>query len=113
MKQSEEPPTEIKKRRTRRSPEKIVELVMEAERTGNASEICRREGISPQLMYRWKSQFKEIAISGFKQIKAGRPSQKATAETYEIQELKEELTDVKEALIRTSMELALLKKRKS
>lgn len=46
MKQSEETPTEIKKRRTRRSPEKIVELVMEAERTGNAAEICRREGMS-------------------------------------------------------------------
>jgi hypothetical protein len=38
--------------RTRRSPERIVELVLESERTGSSAEICRRESISPQLFYR-------------------------------------------------------------
>lgn len=34
-----------KKRRTRRSPEMIPELILEAERTKKAADICRREGI--------------------------------------------------------------------
>lgn len=105
------PPEESKRRRIRRSPEKILELVMEAERTGNAAAICHREKISPQLMSRWKHQVKEAAIAGLKQIKSGRPGKKKSAESYVIQDLKEELGEVKEALIHTSMELSLLKKR--
>jgi hypothetical protein len=108
MNQENESP---KKRRARRSPEKILELVLESERTGNAAAICRRENISPQLMYRWKNRFKEAAITVFKEMKAGRPGQKATAENYEIQNLKEELMEVKEALVHTTLELSLLKKR--
>jgi transposase-like protein len=108
MSQENESP---KKRRSRRSPEKILELVLEAERTGNAAAICRRENISPQLMYRWKNRFKEVAIAGFKEMKAGRPGQKATTENFEIQNLKEELMEVKEALVHTTLELSLLKKR--
>ena len=109
MNHENESPT--KKRRVRRSPEKIVELVLEAERTGNAAAICRRENITPQLMYRWKNQFKESAIKTFKEMTVGRPSQKASAESYEIQNLKEELMEVKETLVQTAMELSLLKKR--
>jgi hypothetical protein len=37
----------IKKTRTRRSPEMIAELIWEAERKGNAAEVCRRESIAP------------------------------------------------------------------
>ena len=108
MSQENESP---KKRRSRRSPEKIVELVLEAERTGNAAAICRRENISPQLMYRWKNRFNEAATAVFKDMKVGRPGQKVTAENYEIQNLKEELREVKETLVQTTMELSLLKKR--
>jgi transposase-like protein len=37
----------------------IAELILEAERKGNAAEICRREGIAPNLFYRWRTRFKE------------------------------------------------------
>ena len=42
----------VKESRTRRSPEMIAELVWEADRKGNAAEICRRENIAPPLFYR-------------------------------------------------------------
>jgi transposase len=94
-------------KRNRRSPEKIVELVMEAERTGNASAICRREGVSPQLFYRWKNQFKMAAIQGMKEMsKRGRKP----AVSPESQELRNENAELKEALVRSSIELSLLKK---
>ena len=41
-----------KKTRARRSPEMIAELIWEAERKGNAAEVCRRENIAPTLFYR-------------------------------------------------------------
>ena len=94
-------------KRARRSPEKIVELVMEADRTGNAAAICRREGISPQLFYRWKNQFKMAAIQGMKELsKRGRKK----AEAPENQEMRNEIAELKEALVQSSIELGLLKK---
>jgi transposase-like protein len=100
--------TEVKAiKRSRRSPEKIVELVMEADRTGNASVICRREGISPQLFYRWKNQFKVAAIQGMKDLgKRGRKP----VESSESREMRVEIAELKEALVRSSIELGLLKK---
>jgi transposase-like protein len=82
--------------------------VLEAERTGNASAICRREGVSPQLFYRWRTKFKEAAIAGLKELKAGRPS--AQSKNPEAEELKAENRELKEALVRSSIELQLLKK---
>jgi hypothetical protein len=94
-------------KRARRSPEKIVELVMESDRTGNAAAICRREGISPQLFYRWKNQFKMAAIAGMKEMgKRGRKKIVAP----ENQEMRNEIAELKEALVRSSIELGLLKK---
>ena len=94
-------------KRSRRSPEKIVELVMESDRTGNAAAICRREGISPQLFYRWKNQFKMAAIAGMKEMsKRGRKK----IEAPENQEMRNEIAELKEALVRSSIELGLLKK---
>ena len=53
-----------KKKRIHRSPEVIVELILEAERIGNAAEVCRREGINPVQFYRWKERFKKGAVEG-------------------------------------------------
>ena len=51
-------PNEVKptpKTRTRRSPAMIAELIWEAERKGNAAEVCRRENVAPTLFYRKKT----------------------------------------------------------
>jgi transposase-like protein len=94
-----------KKTRKRRSPEMIAELIFEAERKGNAAEICRREEISPNLFYRWRQKAKEGAIQALAQIKRG-PKAK-DAEKTELRAENERLT---RALCEASIELQLLKK---
>ena len=103
MKETESPE---KKRRIRRSPEMISELILEAERLGNASEVCRREGINPVQFYRWRDRFKKAATQGLKDKKWGR----RTAEDPEKVELKNEIERLKNALCESSIELSLLKK---
>lgn len=100
-------PVPAPKKRARRSPEKIAELILEAERTGNASAICRREGISPQLFYRWRTKFKEGAIEALKELKGNRGPKKKNPE---VEALRDENRELKEALVRSSIELQLLKK---
>ena len=71
-----------KKKRTRRSAEKMAELVLEAERTG-ASVVCRRENIAPAQLSRWRQKFLQSGIAGLKDIKRG-PRQKESPEIAEI-----------------------------
>jgi len=97
--------TPRKKTRIHRSPEMILELVLEAERTGNAAAICRRENISPTLFYRWRQKVKESAIQGIKTLRKGRA--KADPEAML---LKAETERLKTALCEASIELQLLKK---
>ncbi|MBF0440569.1 MAG: helix-turn-helix domain-containing protein [Oligoflexales bacterium] len=63
-----------KKKRIRRSPEMIAELIFEAERKGNTAELCRKEGIAPNLFYRRKARFRQAGIEELKQMKRGRKS---------------------------------------
>lgn len=60
-----------KKTRARRSPNMIAELILEAERKGNAAEICRRETIAPNLFYRWRTRYKEAGIEAIGKMKRG------------------------------------------
>nr|BFD66556.1 hypothetical protein HAGR004_15780 [Bdellovibrio sp. HAGR004]BFD69127.1 hypothetical protein HAGR004_41490 [Bdellovibrio sp. HAGR004] len=94
-----------KKKRTRRSPEKMAELVLEAERVG-ASVVCRREGIAPAQLSRWKQKFLQGGIASLKDLKRG-PKQKADPA---VEKLKAETERLKEALLETSIELQALKK---
>lgn len=104
MSQSNEvPPT--KKTRTRRSPEAIAELILEAERKGNAAEICRREGIAPNLFYRWRTRFKEAGIEAIKASKRGPKSK-----DREKAALEREVKRLSQALCEQTIELQLLKK---
>jgi transposase-like protein len=98
-------PTTVKKTRARRSPEMIAELILEAERKGNAAELCRRENIQPTLFYRWKSRFKEGGISQLKTLKRG-PKSKDPEKSA----LERENERLKTALCESSIELQLLKK---
>lgn len=79
---------------------------MEAERKGNAAEICRREGIAPNLFYRWRNKFKEAGIVGLKSLKRGRKP----AVDPEKAEMAKENQQLKSALVDLSIELQLLKK---
>ena len=94
-----------KKKRRRRSPEKMAEFVLEAERVG-ASQVCRREGIAPAQLSRWKQKFLSAGIAGLKDLKRGRKSQ----ENPETSELKMETERLKNALLETTMELTAIKK---
>ncbi len=94
-----------KKTRVRRSPEMIAELILEAERKSNAAEICRREGIAPNLFYRWRTRFKEAGIQGIKTMKRG-PKVKDPEKAA----LERETKRLQAALCEASIELQLLKK---
>jgi transposase len=95
----------IKKTRTRRSPEMIAELIWEAERKGNAAEVCRRENIAPTLFYRWKTKFKEAGIQGLLAMKRG-----PKVKDHEKRKLEREVTRLTAALCESAIELQLLKK---
>lgn len=94
-----------KKPRARRSPEMIAELIWEAERKGNAAEVCRRENIAPTLFYRWKTKFKEAGIAGLQTMKRG-----PKAKDHEKRKLERENARLTAALCESSIELLLLKK---
>lgn len=95
-----------KKKRNRRSAEKMAELVLEAERVG-ASAVCRRENIAPAQLSRWKQKFLQGGISSLKEIKRGpRPK-----EDPAIAEMKIETERLQQALLETSIELQAMKKK--
>lgn len=94
-----------KKTRACRSPSMIGELILEAERKGNAAEICRRESIAPNLFYRWRNRYKEAGIEAIAQIKRG-----PKAKDHEKIAMEKELKRMTAALCEASIELQLLKK---
>lgn len=95
-----------KKTRKRRSAEKMAELVLEAERVG-ASHVCKREGIAPAQLSRWKQKFLQAGIQGLKEIKRGSKPK----EDPQIAEMQAELDRVSQALLETSIELQAIKKK--
>lgn len=94
-----------KKTRARRSPSMIAELILEAERKGNAAEICRRETIAPNLFYRWRTRYKEAGIEAIGKMKRG-----PKAKDHEKVAMERELKRMSAALCEASIELQLLKK---
>lgn len=94
-----------KKIRARRSPSMIAELILEAERKGNAAEICRREAIAPNLFYRWRTRYKEAGIEAIGKMKRG-----PKAKDHEKIAMERELKRMSAALCEASIELQLLKK---
>jgi transposase-like protein len=55
--------------------EKRLEIVLEGIRTGQISEVCRRQGCSTAQYYEWQRQLLSSANRIFDK-KAGRPSQR-------------------------------------
>jgi len=70
--------------RRRWPAEKRLEIVLEGMQTGQISEVCRREGCSTALYYKWQRQLRSSAKMIFEK-KAGRPSQREAKLEAELQ----------------------------
>ncbi len=95
------------KRRTRRrfSPEEKIRIVLQGLRGEDSiAELCRREGLHQNQYYRWSKEFLE---AGRKRL-AGDTEREATS--GEVQTLREQAVQLKEALAEAVLENRLLKK---
>ena len=95
------------RRHTRRkySAEEKIRIVLEGLRGEDTiSELCRKEGINPNVYYRWSKDFME---AGKKRL-SGDTVREATSE--EVKELRAESAALKETLGELVMENKLLKK---
>ena len=95
------------RRATRRkfSSEEKIRIVLEGLRGQiPVSELCRREGISPTLYYRWSKGFLEAGKNGLTR------DTRRDATSGEVSLLRGENTDLKRALAETMLEVQRLKK---
>jgi len=95
------------RRRTRKkySAEEKIRIVIEGLRgEDSVAELCRREGINPNVYYRWSKDFME---AGKKRL-AGDTVREATSD--EVKNLRAETSALKETLGEVVMENRLLKK---
>ena len=95
------------KRQTRRkfSSEEKIRIVLEGLRGEETiAELCRREGISPNLYYNWSKEFLEAG----KRRLAGNTTREATSS--EVSHLKRENRDLKEMLAELALRIRVLKK---
>ena len=94
-------------RRTRRrfSAEEKVRIVLEGLRgEQSVAELCRREGLAPNLYYRWSKEFLE---AGKKRL-VGDTTREATSS--EVMALRKENARLKQLVAETVLENRLLKK---
>jgi len=95
------------KRKTRRnySAEEKISIVLEGLRGEDSiAELCRREGISQGIYYKWSKDFME---AGKKRLAGDIVRQ---ANSGEVTQLRKEARDLKEVVAEQTLELRLLKK---
>lgn len=95
------------KRKTRRkySSEEKIRIILEGLRGEESiAELCRREGINPNLYYKWSKEFLE---AGKKRLK-GYTKREATS--GEVVELRDENVELKQLVADLSLEIRRLKK---
>ena len=95
------------RRKTRKqySAEEKIRIVLSGLRGEDSiAELCRREGIAESLYYSWSKEFLE---AGKKRLSGDTARQ---ASSGEVQELRHEMRDLKEALAEQVLENRLLKK---
>jgi transposase len=97
---------EIKRltRRTYTAEEKIRIVIDGLRGEDSISEICRREGINTNLYYKWSKEFLEAG----KRRLSGDTRREATS--GEVNNLKDENTNLKELVAELSLENRMLKK---
>ncbi len=87
------------------SAEEKIRIVLDGLRGEDSiAELCRREGISQGVYYKWSKDFME---AGKKRL-AGDTARAAT--TDEVKDLRREARDLKEVVAEQMLELRLLKK---
>ena len=87
------------------SAEEKIRIVLEGLRGEDSiAELCRREGIPPNVYYRWSKDFLE---AGKKRL-AGDTAREATSD--EVRDLRREATALKEVVADLTLENRLLKK---
>jgi len=89
--------------RVDRSPEEKWQIVQEGIKSGNVSETCRRHGISPSLLYRWRDEAEAGAKAGAKAALGGKSA--AAGETEKDQRIRQ----LERTLGRKSLEIEILK----
>ncbi len=95
------------KRKTRRkfSSEEKIRIVIEGLKgESSVAEICRIEGISPALYYRWSKDFME---AGKRRLQGDTVRE---ANTTEVNDLRNEVRDLKEAVAELLLDNRKLKK---
>ena len=95
------------KRRTRRkfNSEEKIRIVLEGLRGEETiAELCRREGIAPNLYYTWSKEFLEAG----KRRLAGNTKREATSS--EVTDLRRENLQLKEMLAELALRVRVLKK---
>ncbi len=91
--------------RRRYNAEEKIRIVLEGLRGEDSiAELCRREGISQNLYYRWSKEFLE---AGKKRL-AGDTAREATSD--EVKDLRREALTLKEVVAELTLENRLLKK---
>jgi len=88
-----------RKPRVERTPEEKWQIVQEGIKSGNVSETCRRHGLAPSLLYRWKDE----AEAGAKAALGGKSA--AAGETEKDQRIRQ----LERTLGRKSLEIEILK----
>jgi putative transposase len=56
-------------RQSRFTEEKIITVLAEQERGMGTAEVCRKHGISPATLYKWKAKFGGMDISEARKLK--------------------------------------------
>jgi transposase-like protein len=67
--------------RVQRTPEEKLAIVMEAMKSGNVAETCRKHEVAPTLYYRWKDEMEKGALAalGGRAQPRSPPTSKASA----------------------------------
>jgi transposase len=107
MRQTSEKLVKNIKRATRKqySSEEKIRIVLDGLRGEDSiAELCRREGISQGVYYKWSKDFME---AGKKRL-AGDTARAATSD--EVKDLRREARDLKEVVAEQTLELRILKK---
>ena len=95
------------KRKTRRkfTPEEKIRMVLEGLKGEESiSEVCRREGIAPNMYYRWSKAFLE---AGKKRLKGDTERE---ANSSEVAGLRQENRELKQLVAEISLKNRMLKK---